>query len=209
MNKGNQGRCGRSDHTSVSSAQGLAVIGMFIKCPVYNRLRSPHVKPWKRMLVISSMMKTIAKAAVVASHLSLTEMISKLICLISFWTHFFDDKSWSIVLVCRGLYLKSALCVCILYTADEIVNLAASMFGIWCHHEGISGIKWTRNAFCWVFNDCAEGAKIVNRGDFSHLWRQCVCVCCRCCESVCMRLSPACAWVFVWFNRWVCSLMAE
>lgn len=45
MNKSNQRLpWSLEEHISMSFAQGLVVIGMFIKCPVYNELRRPHVK---------------------------------------------------------------------------------------------------------------------------------------------------------------------
>ena len=46
----------------------------------------------------------------------------------------FDDESWRLMLVCSSLYEVCSLCIYIL-------------FGVWCHHEGTSGIEWIQLAF--------------------------------------------------------------
>lgn len=80
----------------MSFAQGLRVIGTFIRCPVYNKPRGLDAKSAcgsKRPLVIPEIMKMGAEGAVIIitglHHFFLPDMISKLLCfIINFQTKF-------------------------------------------------------------------------------------------------------------------------
>lgn len=94
----------------MSFAQGLRVIGTFIRCPVYNKPRGLDAKSAcgsKRLLVIPEIMKMGAEGAVIIitglHHFFLPDMISKLLSSTFKQGFLFDSQSLGILVVCRGL----------------------------------------------------------------------------------------------------------
>lgn len=86
------------------------------------------------------------------------------------------------MLVCSGL---NKVCFLFIYTINCYSDLAVCMFEIWCHHEGISGIEWTKTE---VYSDCVKGGISVKCNEFRLMFGVSGEGVCLCCEWLCMRL---------------------
>lgn len=101
---------------------GPVVIGMFIKCPVYNKMRSPYVKSaddprglWKAVNHPTDQEddnKSCCSHHHATTAFSLPEMISQLLCFISFLSELSADECWNNLLVCRDLNKVCFLFIC-------------------------------------------------------------------------------------------------